>query len=99
MADRRGTADENHVLSGQFAGFVGADAVVAAIHRRDILEVDVFDVTVKIVAVVEEVSNPEVEISLEDNSTSLFKKMGEAALRLILRELPKYLNGEFDELR
>ena len=35
-----------------------------------------------------------VEISLEDNSTSLFKKMGEAALRLILRELPKYLNCE-----
>lgn len=36
----------------------------------------------------------EVEISLEDNSTSLFEKMGDAALRLILRALPKYLNGE-----
>ena len=36
----------------------------------------------------------EVEISLDDNSTSLFEKMGDAALRLILRALPKYLNGE-----
>ena len=36
----------------------------------------------------------EVEISLEDNSTSLFNKMGDAALRLILRALPKYLNNE-----
>ena len=36
----------------------------------------------------------EVEISLEDNATSLFEKMGDAALRLILRALPKYLNGE-----
>ena len=36
----------------------------------------------------------EVEISPEDNSTSLFEKMGDAALKLILRALPKYLNGE-----
>ena len=36
----------------------------------------------------------EVEISLEDNSTSLFNKMGDAALTLILRALPKYLNNE-----
>jgi len=36
----------------------------------------------------------EVEILEEDNATSLFVKMGEAALRLILRALPKYLNGE-----
>ena len=36
----------------------------------------------------------EVEISPEDNCTSLFEKMGDAALRLILRALPKYLNGE-----
>ena len=35
-----------------------------------------------------------VEISKEDNSTSLFEKMGDAALTLILRALPKYLNGE-----
>lgn len=35
----------------------------------------------------------EVEISNEDNSTSLFKKMGEAALSLILRVLPSYLDG------
>ncbi len=35
----------------------------------------------------------EVEISDEDNSTSLFKKMAEAALRLILRVLPDYLSG------
>lgn len=35
-----------------------------------------------------------VEITDEDNSTSLFNKMGDAALRLILRALPKYLNGE-----
>ena len=36
----------------------------------------------------------EVEISEEDNATSLFEKMGDAALRLILRELPKYLEGK-----
>ena len=36
----------------------------------------------------------EVEISPEDNNTSLFEKMGDAALKLILRALPKYLNGE-----
>ena len=35
----------------------------------------------------------EVEISEEDNSTSLFKKMGDAALRLILKELPNILEG------
>lgn len=36
----------------------------------------------------------EVNIDLEDNSTSLFKKMGEAASRLILRVLPDYLEGK-----
>ena len=36
----------------------------------------------------------EVEISLEDNATTLFEKMGDAALKLILRALPKYLNNE-----
>ncbi len=36
----------------------------------------------------------EVKIDFEDNSTSLFKKMAEAALRLILRELPKILEGK-----
>ena len=36
----------------------------------------------------------EVEISKDDNSTSLFEKMGEAALRLILRALPLYLEGK-----
>ena len=36
----------------------------------------------------------EVEISPLDNSTSLFKKMGDAALRLILRVLPDYLEGK-----
>ena len=36
----------------------------------------------------------EVEISDEDNSTSLFKKMGDAALRLALRSLPLYLEGK-----
>ena len=36
----------------------------------------------------------EVEITPEDNNTSLFEKMGDAALKLILRALPKYLNGE-----
>ena len=35
-----------------------------------------------------------VEISPLDNSTSLFKKMGDAALRLILRALPLYLEGK-----
>lgn len=35
-----------------------------------------------------------VEISEEDNSTSLFIKMGEAALKLAIRALPKFLNGE-----
>ena len=35
-----------------------------------------------------------VEISSEDNSTSLFNKMGDAALTLIRRALPKYINGE-----
>ena len=36
----------------------------------------------------------EVEISEEDNSTSLFLKMGEAASRLILRVLPDFLLGK-----
>lgn len=36
----------------------------------------------------------EVKIDLEDNSTSLFKKMAEAALRLVLRELPTILEGK-----
>ncbi|MBQ6920615.1 MAG: methionyl-tRNA formyltransferase [Bacilli bacterium] len=36
----------------------------------------------------------EVEIDPSDNSTSLFKKMGDAALRLILRELPNILGGK-----
>lgn len=35
-----------------------------------------------------------VSISIEDNSTSLFNKMAEAALTLILRELPAYLDGK-----
>lgn len=35
-----------------------------------------------------------VTISEEDNSTSLFIKMGEAALKLAIRALPKFLNGE-----
>ena len=35
-----------------------------------------------------------VEILPLDNSTSLFKKMGDAALRLILRALPLYLEGK-----
>ncbi len=35
-----------------------------------------------------------VTIDPSDNATSLFKKMGDAALRLILRELPKYFKGE-----
>ena len=36
----------------------------------------------------------EVVISPEDNATSLFKKMGEAALCLILKTLPDYLDGK-----
>ena len=36
----------------------------------------------------------EVEISSEDNSTSLFEKMGDAALRLSLRALPLFLEGK-----
>lgn len=35
-----------------------------------------------------------VEISSDDNCTSLFKKMGDAALKLILESLPKFVNGE-----
>ena len=35
-----------------------------------------------------------VKILKEDNSTSLFEKMGDAALTLILRALPKYINHE-----
>ena len=35
----------------------------------------------------------EVEISEDDNATSLFEKMGDAALRLILKSLPIYLEG------
>lgn len=38
-------------------------------------------------------ASEEVKIEESDNSTSLFKKMGEAALRLILRELPNILEG------
>ena len=36
----------------------------------------------------------EVEITSEDNCSSLFLKMGEAALKLALDALPKYFNGE-----
>lgn len=36
----------------------------------------------------------EVDIDEEDNSTSLFEKMGDAALSLSLRALPLYINGE-----
>lgn len=36
----------------------------------------------------------EVEISNEDNATSLFEKMGDAALKLILRVLPDYLDNK-----
>ena len=36
----------------------------------------------------------EVEISEDDNSTSLFNKMGDAALRLALRSLPLFLEGK-----
>ena len=35
-----------------------------------------------------------VAIDDSDNATSLFKKMGEAALKLIVRELPAYLDGK-----
>ena len=35
-----------------------------------------------------------VEISPEDNSTSLFIKMGDAASRLIIRSLPLYIDGK-----
>ena len=35
-----------------------------------------------------------VEITEDDNCTSLFLKMGDAALKLVLDALPKYLNGE-----
>ena len=35
-----------------------------------------------------------VDIEETDNATSLFNKIGEAALRLSLRELPRYVNGE-----
>ena len=37
----------------------------------------------------------EIAIEESDNMTSLFDKMGDAALRLILRALPKYLNHEY----
>ena len=36
----------------------------------------------------------EVEITDEDNATSLFEKMGDAALKLILRVLPDYLDDK-----
>ena len=36
----------------------------------------------------------EVVITDDDNSTSLFKKVGEAAKELVLELLPKYINGE-----
>lgn len=36
----------------------------------------------------------EVAITDDDNSTSLFKKVGEAAKELVLELLPKYINGE-----
>ena len=36
----------------------------------------------------------EVVIDDEDNTTSLFEKMGDAAKELILKALPKYINGE-----
>lgn len=36
----------------------------------------------------------EVEIADEDNATNLFEKMGDAALKLILRVLPDYLDGK-----
>ena len=36
----------------------------------------------------------EVEIADEDNATSLFEKMGDAALKLILRVLPDYLDDK-----
>ena len=36
----------------------------------------------------------EVIIDENDNCTSLFEKMGDAACQLVIRELPRYLNGE-----
>ena len=36
----------------------------------------------------------EVIIDEDDNSTSLFEKMGDAACQLVINALPKYLNGE-----
>lgn len=36
----------------------------------------------------------EVKIEKEDNTTSLFEKMGDAAKELILEALPKYIDGE-----
>ena len=36
----------------------------------------------------------EVIIDEDDNSTSLFEKMGDAACRLVINDLPRYLNGE-----
>lgn len=36
----------------------------------------------------------EIQIADDDNCTSLFKKMGEAATKLILEALPKYIDGE-----
>ncbi len=36
----------------------------------------------------------EVIIDEEDNSTSLFEKMGDAACQLVINALPKYINGE-----
>lgn len=38
----------------------------------------------------------EVEISDDDNSTSLFEKMGEAAKELIIEKLPEFLNGTIE---
>lgn len=38
----------------------------------------------------------EVTITDDDNSTSLFKKIGEAAKDLVLELLPKYINGELN---
>ena len=36
----------------------------------------------------------EVIVDENDNCTSLFEKMGDAACQLVIKELPKYLNGE-----
>lgn len=36
----------------------------------------------------------EVQIDIDDNSTSLFNKVGDAATRLILKSLPAYIDGE-----